>query len=261
MSGEAEAPAPVVPIEFGAAEMPGLTVQRHVHFDRLLKQTAPLPALKTAVIAPEEAEALGGALLAAEHTLIDPILIGDAALIREAADEIGKDVSCYPIIDVPGHRAAIAYVVFMIRSGEAAAVMKGHLHTSTLLSEVVRRDCGLRGRRLISHVFVMDVPGLEYLLLVTDAAFHYGHSFVNDTFAIPRRFYDEGVRRYGFRGLSYDYPTGRLREDWPHLAAGRVVIAHRGNGASMCAVRNGRSVASTMGFTALDGLPMGTRSG
>ncbi len=94
-----------------------------------------------------------------------------------------------------------------------------------------------------------------------DTAFHHGHPFVNDTFAIPRRFYQEGVRRYGFHGLSYDYLTGRLRADWPHLAAGRVVIAHLGNGASMCAIRNGRSVASTMGFTALDGLPMGTRSG
>lgn len=94
-----------------------------------------------------------------------------------------------------------------------------------------------------------------------DTAFHHGHPFVNDSFAIPRRFYDEGVRRYGFHGLSYDYLTGRLREDWPHLAAGRVVIAHLGNGASMCAIQGGRSVASTMGFTALDGLPMGTRSG
>ena len=94
-----------------------------------------------------------------------------------------------------------------------------------------------------------------------DTAFHHGHPFVNDTFAIPRRFYDEGVRRYGFHGLSYEYLIGRLREDWPHLAAGRVVIAHLGNGASMCAIDAGRSVASTMGFTALDGLPMGTRSG
>lgn len=170
VTGEAEVEAPVVPIEFDAAEMPGLTVQRHVHFDRLLKQAGPLPALKTAVIAPEEADALGGALLAAEHTLIDPILIGDAALIREAADEIGKDVSRYPIIDIPGHRAATAHAVAMIHSGEAAALMKGHLHTSTLLSEVVKRDGGLRIRRLISHVFVMDVPGLEHLLLVTDAA-------------------------------------------------------------------------------------------
>jgi acetate kinase len=94
-----------------------------------------------------------------------------------------------------------------------------------------------------------------------DTAFHAGHPWVNDTFALPRRFYEAGVRRYGFHGLSYDYITDKLRADCPELAAGRVVIAHLGNGASMCAVRDGRSVGSTMGFSALDGLPMGTRCG
>ncbi|QBF30691.1 acetate/propionate family kinase [Thalassococcus sp. S3] len=94
-----------------------------------------------------------------------------------------------------------------------------------------------------------------------DTAFHNGHPFVNDIFALPRRFYEEGVRRYGFHGLSYDFITGQLTRDWPELAEGRVVIAHLGNGASMCAVRNGQSVGSTMGFSALDGLPMGTRCG
>lgn len=94
-----------------------------------------------------------------------------------------------------------------------------------------------------------------------DTSFHKGHPFVNDTFALPRRFYDQGVRRYGFHGLSYDYITSCLRRDWPDLARGRVVIAHLGNGASMCAVENGRSIGSTMGFSALDGLPMGTRCG
>lgn len=94
-----------------------------------------------------------------------------------------------------------------------------------------------------------------------DTAFHAGHPWVNDTFALPRKYYDAGVRRYGFHGLSYDYVTGRLREAWPDLARGRVVIAHLGNGASMCAVRDGKSVGSTMGFSALDGLPMGTRCG
>ena len=94
-----------------------------------------------------------------------------------------------------------------------------------------------------------------------DTAFHRGHPFVNDTFGLPRRFYEAGVRRYGFHGLSYDYITSCLRRDHPDLAAGRVVIAHLGNGASMCAVKNGQSIGSTMGFSALDGLPMGTRSG
>ena len=94
-----------------------------------------------------------------------------------------------------------------------------------------------------------------------DTAFHRNHPWVNDTFALPRSFYDQGVRRYGFHGLSYDYVSGELARIAPQLAEGRVVIAHLGNGASMCALQDGRSMASTMGFSALDGLPMGTRSG
>ncbi|QXM24230.1 acetate/propionate family kinase [Elioraea tepida] len=94
-----------------------------------------------------------------------------------------------------------------------------------------------------------------------DTAFHRGHPFVADTFALPRAFYDQGIRRYGFHGLSYEYVARRLAETWPSLAAGRVVVAHLGNGASMCALKSGRSIDSTMGFTAVDGLPMGTRCG
>lgn len=94
-----------------------------------------------------------------------------------------------------------------------------------------------------------------------DTSFHQGHPFVNDAFAIPRRFYEKGVRRYGFHGLSYDYITDTLKREHAILARGRVVIAHLGNGASMCAVKNGQSIGSTMGFSALDGLPMGTRCG
>ncbi|WP_193178670.1 acetate/propionate family kinase [Oricola nitratireducens] len=94
-----------------------------------------------------------------------------------------------------------------------------------------------------------------------DTAFHRAHPWVNDTFALPREWYDRGVRRYGFHGLSYEYVSGEIARIAPELQHGRVVIAHLGNGASMCAVRDGRSVASTMGFTALDGLPMGTRCG
>ena len=94
-----------------------------------------------------------------------------------------------------------------------------------------------------------------------DTAFHRGHPWVNDTFALPRRFYDQGVRRYGFHGLSYDYIAGRMAADHPDLAAGRVIVAHLGNGASLCGLRAGRSIASSMGFSALDGMPMGTRVG
>lgn len=94
-----------------------------------------------------------------------------------------------------------------------------------------------------------------------DTAFHRGHPWVNDTFGLPRKYYDKGVRRYGFHGLSYQYITSELVRSEPALADGRVVVAHLGNGASMCAIRDEHSVASTMGFSALDGLPMGTRSG
>ena len=94
-----------------------------------------------------------------------------------------------------------------------------------------------------------------------DTAFHRGHPWVNDTFGLPREYYDKGVRRYGFHGLSYQYITSVLVRDEPELVDGRVVVAHLGNGASMCAIRDEHSVASTMGFSALDGLPMGTRCG
>ena len=94
-----------------------------------------------------------------------------------------------------------------------------------------------------------------------DTAFHRSHPLIADTFALPRRFYEEGIRRYGFHGLSYEYIARRLRAVAPRLAAGRVIVAHLGNGASLCAMRDGKSMASTMSFTALDGLPMGTRCG
>ncbi|APZ53879.1 acetate/propionate family kinase [Salipiger abyssi] len=94
-----------------------------------------------------------------------------------------------------------------------------------------------------------------------DTAFHRTHPKVNDVFALPREYYDKGVRRYGFHGLSYDYISGELKRIAPLIHEGRVIVAHLGNGASMCGMIGGRSVASTMGFTALDGLPMGTRTG
>lgn len=81
------------------------------------------------------------------------------------------------------------------------------------------------------------------------------------SFALPERFARDGVRRYGFHGLSYEYIARRLPELDPGLAEARVIVAHLGNGASLCAMQGGRSVASTMGFTALDGLMMGTRCG
>ncbi|MGY0710952.1 acetate/propionate family kinase [Azospirillum argentinense] len=94
-----------------------------------------------------------------------------------------------------------------------------------------------------------------------DTAFHRHHSEPADRYAIPDALHREGVRRYGFHGLSYEYIARRLPDLAPGIAGGRVVVAHLGSGASMCAIRDGHSIDSTMGFTALDGLPMGTRPG
>jgi acetate kinase len=94
-----------------------------------------------------------------------------------------------------------------------------------------------------------------------DTAFHRSQAAIAQSFALPRRYFAEGIRRYGFHGLSYEYVTTELRRVAPEIANERLIIAHLGNGASLCAVHNGRSVASTMGFTAVDGLVMGTRCG
>jgi len=94
-----------------------------------------------------------------------------------------------------------------------------------------------------------------------DTAFHRGRNWVTDAYALPYEMYEEGIRRYGFHGTSYEYIARKLRDIAPNIAKKKVVVAHLGNGASMCAINDGKSVATTMGFTPIDGLPMGTRSG
>lgn len=94
-----------------------------------------------------------------------------------------------------------------------------------------------------------------------DTAFHRSHSDVADRYAVPEQLHREGVRRYGFHGLSYEYIAQRLKHALPEIASGKIIAAHLGSGVSACAMQNGKSVDSTMGFTALEGLPMGTRPG
>lgn len=104
------------------------------------------------------------------------------------------------------------------------------------------------------------LPGVPQVACF-DTAFHRSNPELAQMFALPFELYESGVRRYGFHGLSYEYIASRLPEVAPELAGARVVALHLGNGASACALQGGRSVASTMGFSALDGLPMGTRCG
>lgn len=114
----------------------------------------------------------------------------------------------------------------------------------------------LRAIRAVAEL-MPDIPQVACF----DTAFHRSQPALAQAFALPRAISAEGVKRYGFHGLSYEYVARRLPEVLGERAGGAVVIAHLGNGASMCALRSGRSVASTMGFTAVDGLMMGTRCG
>jgi acetate kinase len=104
------------------------------------------------------------------------------------------------------------------------------------------------------------LPGLPQVASF-DTAFHQTQFEIARMFALPHEVRERGVRRYGFHGLSYDYISSVLNDYDPRLAEGRVIVAHLGNGASLCALDNGISIATTMGFSALDGLPMGTRCG
>jgi len=103
---------------------------------------------------------------------------------------------------------------------------------------------------------MLAFPGVPQVACF-DTAFHRSQPLINQRFALPRHLHDAGVRRYGFHGLSYESIRAQLGE----LARGRVVVAHLGNGASLCAMRDGHSIATTMSFSPLDGLPMGTRCG
>lgn len=170
VEGEADVIAPAEAREHALDEAPGLTVRRHAHFDRLLEAAEPLPAIRTAVVAPEERESLIGPLLAAEHTLIEPVLIGDKDKIAAEAREHDLNIASFELLHEPDHHAAAARAVAMVHDGAVAAVMKGHLHTDVLLGQVVKRDGGLRTGRRISHAFVLDVPGLDHPLMITDAA-------------------------------------------------------------------------------------------
>ena len=170
LSGEAVVLAPRVAISVEEDDLPGLVVDRHRHFEAILKRAEPLPALITAVVCPHDAEALAGAMKARDHSIITPLLVGDGARIRALAGETGLDISGVEIVEAATEEAAAAEAVALVNSGRAQAVMKGKLHTDVLLRPMVAREGGLRMGRRFSHVFVMDVPGLSHPLLVTDAA-------------------------------------------------------------------------------------------
>jgi phosphotransacetylase len=139
-------------------------------YEQLLAACRNLEPVATAVAHPCEATALAGALEGRDERLIEPILVGPVAKIREIAAKSKLDLKGIEIIDAPHSHAAAEAAVGLVREGRAELLMKGSLHTDELLAAVVARDTGLRTERRMSHVFIMDVPTYHKVLVVTDAA-------------------------------------------------------------------------------------------
>jgi len=139
-------------------------------YEQLLERCRTFAAMPTAVAHPCEETALAGAMDAAAHGLIVPILVGPEARIRDIAAKARIDLGLTRIVDAPNSHASAAKAVELVRLGEAEVLMKGSLHTDELLGAVVARETGLRTGRRLSHAFVMDVPTYHKVLVVTDAA-------------------------------------------------------------------------------------------
>ncbi|MCC8364627.1 phosphate acetyltransferase [Lysobacter sp. A6] len=139
-------------------------------YDQLIESCRALPPMCTAVAHPCDASSLSAAIDATRLGLITPILVGPQARIYGAAKTAGLDLGNIEIVDSPHSVESAARAVALVREGRAEALMKGSLHSDELLGAVVKRETGLRTARRISHCFVMDVPGHEDTLIVTDAA-------------------------------------------------------------------------------------------
>ena len=170
LTARVEVQPPERPSDFEAYALPDLLVRRHAKFERLLAACDGIEPARVAIVCPYSEDALEGAAAAADRRLIEPILVGERAKIEAAATEHDCDIEAFRIVEADDARAAAETACKLVRSGEADSVMKGHLHTDTLLRAVLDRTTGLRGDRRLSHVFIMDVPGVDHLLLVTDAA-------------------------------------------------------------------------------------------
>ena len=149
---------------------PAFILRRTDVFARLLRRCEPLEAVRCAVVHPCDRESLLGALEAARRGLIVPVLVGPEARIRSVAAANGADLGGLRIVPTEHSHAAAAEAVAMARRGDVECLMKGSLHTEELMSAVVAGPTGLRTERRVSHVFVMDVPAYDRVLLVTDAA-------------------------------------------------------------------------------------------
>jgi phosphate butyryltransferase len=192
VDGTAEVRPPAERQAITGSTLPDVMVARHRHVARLLEACRALPPMPTVVVSPEDESSLLGPLEAMSAGLIKPILVGDEAKIRAVAAAHGADLTGVAIENLPSQDDAAARAVEMVHQGLATAVMKGNLHTDILLKHVVKSQGGLRIGRRISHVFIMDVPHLSDLVLVTDAAINIAPTLV-DKIDITQNAIDLGI--------------------------------------------------------------------
>jgi phosphate acetyltransferase len=170
ISGSVVVEAPRRRIAYSDIATPEIVLRRNDVFARLLRQCEPLEPVACAVAHPCDRDSLLGALEAARRRLIAPVLVGPEARIRAVAGANGADLAGLRIVPTVHSHASAAAAVALARAGEVEMLMKGSLHTDELLAEIVASQTGLRTERRVSHVFVMDVPAYDRILLVTDAA-------------------------------------------------------------------------------------------
>ncbi|MCH4565297.1 bifunctional enoyl-CoA hydratase/phosphate acetyltransferase [Halomonas sp. EGI 63088] len=170
IEGEARVLAPTEKIRRPRAVLPTVRLAERGRLHEILSAADHPAAIPMAVVHPVDDVSLTGAVAAARHGLIVPILVGPAARIRAAADAAELDIDDYELIDTPHSHAAAERAVALVREGRAEALMKGALHTDELMHEVFKRDSGLRTERCISHVMAFDVPTYPRPLFITDAA-------------------------------------------------------------------------------------------
>lgn len=144
--------------------------EKHVRYARLLAAARELAPIPTAVVHPCDEASLSSALEAAKLGLIEPILVGPEARIREVAKASGLDIGAFPMVTTEHSHGSAARAVELVREGRAQALMKGSLHTDEVMAAVVARETGIRTARRVSHCFVIDVPGYPTPLIITDAA-------------------------------------------------------------------------------------------
>lgn len=204
---------------------------------------------------------------------VAPRLVARMADGREVTDQK------FPVEQVPDHDAAFRLIrlTLSVALRDTPPVAIGHrvVHGGSDFADAVRIDDAVIARletlvplaplhqpHNLTAIRAIRAAAPDLLQVACfDTAFHVGRDELAQLMALPYEYYEQGVRRYGFHGLSYAYIARRLKQVAPDLAEGRVIVAHLGNGASLCAMHGGKSVDSTMGLTALDGMPMGTRCG